>query len=136
MKIDLNAVLDLVNPASIELTLNKKDYALKRMTIADVAAFEKLGEAQPGDDDEELAVDCRCFKHAATLFVGDAPPPLLVDLMTIGDAEERGDARRKALAIYAVIRRVFSEQRSKTVALAAEETSRQMATARAMRSLG
>lgn len=131
MKIDLTDVLNLVKPQPVELMISGRGYALRRLTIADVKALETAGNAVDGDD--EFAADQRCFAHAATLFVGEAPPQLSVDLRGIVDEDDRLAARNAATAIYAAINQIFIDLRSssKTYALASGATSEQIARQRA-----
>ena len=129
MKLNLNAVLDLVKPQPVAMELDGKTYVLRRLSIADVRGLEMAEQAVDGDD--EFAADQRVFDHCASLFDGDAPPPLRVKLGAILDEDERLDARRSGHAMYAVINQVFVDQRSKTYALAQQETSRQISGQRA-----
>lgn len=129
MKIDLNAVLNVVKPQPVTMTLDGVDYTLKRLSVADVRGLRTLGLPQDGDAD--WTADQRSYDHAATLFEGEPPPPLKVRLGEIADEFERDAARAAGEAVYAAINAVVNAQRGNVFALALTEASSHLLATRA-----
>lgn len=72
MKIDFNQVMAVVDPDSIVIEVDGKDYTLKDLSVLDVAGFDAVRVAKEGEDGEAHAQ--RVLAFVRNWFEGEAPP--------------------------------------------------------------